>query len=168
MMAIVIALSILWPLIIGAAWSPASKRVVKKILALAEVDSKDVVYDLGSGDGRIIIEAARKYHSRGVGIEADPLRVIWSKIAIKLLGLDSMLKIIWGDLFRQDISNATVVTVFLWQRTNDQLKKKLQEELKPGTRVVSYIWTFKGWKPREIDTEDRIYLYVIGDSDLNN
>lgn len=162
---IVIAISIMWPLIIGAAWSPSSKRVVDKMLDMAEGDSLDVLYDLGSGDGRIVAEAARKYRAIGIGIEADPLRVLWSRLKLRLLGLNRRTQIIWGDIFNQDINDATVVTVFLWQKTNEKLKEKLQMELKPGTRVVSHIWTFGGWTPLEVDREDRVYLYVIGESD---
>jgi predicted RNA methylase len=160
----IIAFSILWPLIIGAAYSPSSKVVVRKMLEMAEVDSDDVVYDLGSGDGRIVLEAAKNYNARAVGIEADPLRVIWSKILVKN-NRKNRIQIVWGNLFHQNISDATVVTLFLWQRTNEKLKGKLLQELKPGTRVVSYIWKFKGWKPIKIDTKERIYLYVIGESD---
>lgn len=162
---ILVTISIIWPLIIGAAWSPSSKRVVNKMLEMAEVNFQDILYDLGSGDGRIVAEAALKYHAMGVGIEADPFRVFWSRISLKLWGLNRQTKIIWADIFKQDISYATVVTVFLWQRTNEKLKKKLQKELKPGTRVVSYIWTFSGWTPVAVDREDRIYLYVMGESD---
>ncbi|CDG65606.1 MAG: hypothetical protein PWQ15_1857 [Methanobacterium sp.] len=131
------------------------------MLDLAQVSEDDVVYDLGSGDGRIVIEAAQQYHAQGVGVEADPLRVIWSWIRISLLGLRPQVKIIWGNLFHQDISRATVVVLFLWGRTNDKLKYKLQKELKPGTRVVSYVWKFKGWDPVKIDRKDRIYLYIV-------
>lgn len=164
-LAVIIAISVIWPLLIGAAWSPSSKSVVNKILDMAEADSKDIIYDLGSGDGRIVAQAARKYNSTGIGIEADPFRVVWSKIKLYLMGLNGQTRIIWGNIFNQDISYATVVTVFLWQRTNEKLKKKLQRELKPGTRVISYIWTFSDWTPVAIDEEDRIYLYIMGESD---
>ena len=162
---ILVTISIMWPLIIGAAWSPSSKKVVNKMLEMAEMDSPDVLFDLGSGDGRIVAEAARKYRAIGIGIEADPLRVLWSRLKLRLLGLNRRTQIIWGDIFNQDISDATVVTVFLWQKTNEKLKEKLQRELKPGTRVVSHIWTFSGWTPLEVDRKDRVYLYVIGKSD---
>ncbi|HTX61398.1 MAG TPA: SAM-dependent methyltransferase [Methanobacterium sp.] len=165
-LAVVISISILWPLTIGAAWSPSSQRVVNKILEMAEVDSQDILYDLGSGDGRIVAQAVRRYQATGLGIEADPLRVMWSRITLRMMGLNRKTRIIWGDIFNQDISHATVVTVFLWQRTNEKLKEKLQRELKPGTRVVSYIWTFSGWTPLAVDREDRVYLYVIGVSDV--
>jgi predicted RNA methylase len=164
---VIVAVSMLWPLIIGAAYSPSSKDVVRKMLEMAEVDSDDVVYDLGSGDGRIVMEAAMSYKARAVGVEADPLRVIWSKILITANGLQNQIRIVWGNLFHQNIKDATVVTVFLWQRTNEKLKKKLLEELRPGSRVVSYVWTFEGWKPIKVDTKDRIYLYIIGESDLD-
>jgi precorrin-6B methylase 2 len=162
---VIIAISVIWPLLIGAAWSPSSKRVVNKMLEIAELDSGDILYDLGSGDGRIVAEATRKYHARALGIEADPFRVLWSQVSLRLTGLSNRTRIIWGDLFNQDISHATVVTVFLWQRTNEKLKTKLQRELKPGTRVVSYIWTFSGWTPVATDKEDRIFLYIMGKSD---
>lgn len=157
----IIALSMLWPLAIGAAYSPSSMKVVQKMLNMAEVDSDDVVYDLGSGDGRIVIEAAHKYHALGVGVEADPLRVIWSRLKIIRLGLGQQVKIIWGNLFHQNIGPATVVVLFLWGRTNEKLKDKLQEELKPGTRVVSYVWKIKGWSPVKVDEKEQIYLYII-------
>jgi hypothetical protein len=157
----IIALSMLWPLAIGAAYSPSSMKVVQKMLNMAEVSEDDMVYDLGSGDGRIVIEAAHKYHALGVGVEADPLRVIWSHLKIIRLGLGHQVKIIWGNLFHQNISPATVVVLFLWGRTNEKLKDKLQEELKPGTRVVSYVWKFKGWIPVKVDEKEKIYLYII-------
>ncbi|PKL71247.1 MAG: SAM-dependent methyltransferase [Methanobacteriales archaeon HGW-Methanobacteriales-2] len=135
------------------------------MLEMAEVHPEDRVYDLGSGDGRIVIEAARKYQAQGVGVEADPLRVAWSRLKMMRMGLRSQVKIIWGNLFHQNLNHATVVTLFLWGRTNENLKEKLQEELKPGTRVVSYVWKFKGWEPVKIDKKEQIFLYIIGESD---
>ncbi len=131
------------------------------MLNMAEVNADDVVYDLGSGDGRIVIDAAQKYHALGVGVEADPLRVILSRLKIIRWGLQHRVKIIWGNLFHQNLSPATVVVLFLWGRTNEKLKDKLQEELKPGTRVVSYVWKFKGWNPVKVDKKEEIYLYII-------
>ncbi len=159
------SLSILWPLAIGAAYSPSSMEVVRKMLDMAEVTSEDLVYDLGSGDGRIVIEAVRRCDAWGVGVEADPLRVVWSKAKILQLGLQHQVKILWGNLFHQDLSRATVVILFLWGRTNDKLMKKLQDELEPGTRVLSHIWKFKGWNPVMVDENERIYLYIMGESD---
>jgi hypothetical protein len=159
---IIIFLSwIFWPFVIGAGWQPTSKKRVGEMLEMAGVDSEDVVYDLGSGDGRIVIEAARRFHARAVGIEADPLRVLWSRLFLMIFGLNGQVKIVWGNLFHQEISEATVVTLFLWQDTNQRLIPKLLKELKPGTRVVSYYWEFKGWTPTKEDRDEEIYMYVI-------
>ncbi len=161
---VIVAVSIIWPLLLGAAWSPTSVRIVDRMLEMAQIVSEDVVYDLGSGDGRIVVEAARKYQAKGVGIEVDPLRVIWSIINVYLMRLNGSVRIVWGNIFHQDISDATIVTLFLWQRTNQKLKKKLLSELKPGTRVVSYIWTFDDWIPVSADEYNRVYLYIIGEN----
>ena len=162
---VIVLIWIFWSFIIGAGWEPTSKTVVKKMLEMAEANENDIVYDLGSGDGRIVIEAAKKYNSKAVGVEADPIRVLWSRMMIRIFCLQNNVKIRWGNIFKQNISDATVVTMFLWKNINQELKPKLLAELKPGTRIVSYIWTFEGWEPVKIDNYEKIYLYVIGESD---
>lgn len=157
---------IFWSSIIGAGFQPTSRDRVKEMLDMAEVNADDIVYDLGSGDGRIVINAAKKYNARAVGMEADPLRVLWSRLTIIFSGLRSRAKIVWGNFFSQNISDATVVTLFLSDTANQKLKSKFQKELKPGTRIVSYVWTFKGWEPVKADKKEEVYLYVIGQSDL--
>jgi hypothetical protein len=161
----IVMIWIFWSSIIGAGWEPTSRRRVKKMLEIAEVDSDDIVYDLGSGDGRIVIDAAKKYNARAVGMEADPLRVLWSRLTIVFSGLSNRAKIVWGNFFNQNISEATVVTLFLSDTANQKLKSKFLEELKPGTRIVSYVWTFEEWEPVKADKIDEIYLYIIGQSD---
>lgn len=146
---------------IGAAWEPTSRRKVRRMLELSGAGPDDVVYDLGSGDGRVIIEAAKSYDARAVGIEADPLRVIYSRLAVSLHRLKGRVKVVWGNIFHVDLSEATVVTLFLTQRTNQRLKSKLLSELRPGTRVVSYVWTFDGWAPKSTDRENELALYVV-------
>lgn len=131
------------------------------MLEMAEIGPQDVLYDLGSGDGRIITEAVESYGAQAVGIEADPIRVLWSRISLFRSGIQNKSKIKWGNLFKEDISEATVVTVFLGDKANQKLKEKLLKELKPGTPVVSYVWTFNGWMPAKVNHKDRIYLYRI-------
>jgi precorrin-6B methylase 2 len=156
------AFSMIWPMVIGSAWEPTPMRIVRLMLEIAEVGPADIVYDLGSGDGRIVVEAARRRQARALGIEADPLRVLWSRSMVVLLDLHDRVRIVWGNFFHQSISEATVVTLFLTQRTNQRLKAKLQQELRPGTRVVSYVWTFDGWLPSKVDTTAEVYMYVMG------
>ena len=164
LIAVFIVIWIFWAAFIGAGWEPTSMRRVRKMLEMAEVNSKDIVYDLGSGDGRIVTEAAKKYHAKAVGIEADPIRVFWSRLTILRFGLRSQAKIIWGNFFKQNISEATVVTLFLSDYANEKLKSKFLRELKPGTRIVSYIWVFEGWNPVRVNEDKKIFLYVIGQS----
>jgi hypothetical protein len=157
---------IMWSAVIGAGFEPTSKNLVTKMLEMAEIGPNDVLYDLGSGDGRIVIEAVKNYGASAVGIEADPIRVLWSRIFLFFNGIQDKSKIKWGNFFKEDIIEATAVTLFLGGKTNQKLKEKLVKELKPGTVVVSYIWTFYDWTPIEVNYRDRIYLYKIGTSNV--
>lgn len=155
------AIFVLWSAALGAGWEPTSRKKVKRMLEMSGAGPSDVVYDLGSGDGRIVVEAARAYHARAVGVEADPLRVLFSRLVVALLHLKGQVRVIWGNFFHIDLSEATIVTVFLSQGTNQRLKSKLMAELRPGTRVVSYTWTFDDWVPTLRDTKSNLFLYVI-------
>jgi precorrin-6B methylase 2 len=155
-----VAVWILWPLVIGAGWIPTPKNVVKKMLNLAGVGPGDTLIDLGSGDGRIIIMAAMEHGARAVGIEADPLRVLITRIRIKLKGLEDRVDVIWGNFFKKDLSAASVVTIYQSKNINNKLKAKLQKQLSPGTRVISYKFTFDGWEPTKVDESTKIYLYA--------
>ena len=156
----------MWSVVIGAGFEPTSKGLVKKMLEMAEIGPNDVLYDLGSGDGRIVMEAVKSYGARAVGIEADPIRVLWSRMFLFFYDIQDKSKIIWGNFFNHDIIEATAVTLFLGGKTNQKLKDKLVKELKPGTRVVSYVWKFDGWEPTKVNYTDRIYLYIIGVSNI--
>jgi predicted RNA methylase len=134
---------------------------VRKMLTMAEVGPDDVVYDLGCGDGRMIVTAARRYGARAVGIEIDPLRYLWCQVLITVLGLRSRVRIVYGDFFAHDLSDADVVTYFLMQSTNNKLEGKLVQELGPGTRVVSNAWTFPGLHLVRRDDRAHLYLYNL-------
>jgi predicted RNA methylase len=159
---LLIAISISWTNLLGAPWFPSRMDVVHKMLAMANVKQGDVIYDLGCGDGRTIVTAARKYGARAVGIEVDPLRYIWCQILISALELRDLVKLVYGDIFSQDLSEADVVTCYLLQSTNNKLENKLIEELKPGTRVVSNSFTFPGLHLVNFDEETKLYFYEIG------
>lgn len=150
-----------WTLLIGAGYDPTPMDTVCQMLELAQVNDQDIVYDLGSGDGRIIVKAAKLYGAQAVGIEADPFRYVFSWINILISGQIKRARVKFGNFFRKDISDATVVTLFLFKPTNNKLKMKLMQELKTGTRIVSYIWTFDGWQAQMSLPEQRIYLYKI-------
>jgi len=137
--------------------------VVDAMLEVAEVKSTDVVYDLGSGDGRILIAAAKKYGAHGVGIDIDPAQVKQAEENARNEGVADKVQFIEGDLFQADIHEATVVTLYLLEELNIRLRPKLLKDLKPGTRVVSHRWRMGDWQP-EISRRvgDRaIYLWRI-------
>lgn len=156
---VVFMISILWTNLRGAPWLPTPMSKVYKMLAMADVGPNDMVYDLGCGDGRTIIAAARRYGARAVGIEIDPLRYLWCRALITALGLRGRVKIVYGDFFTQDLSAADVVTCYLLQSTNEKLQEKLTQELQPTARVVSNEFTFPGLRPLRQDDEAKIYLY---------
>jgi len=110
--------------------------MVHKMLAMAEVGSDDIVYDLGCGDGRLIVTTARYYGAQAVGIELDPLRYLWCQGLITILGLRDRVRIIYGDFFSLNLSENDVVTCYLLRGTNKKLQRKFRDELHPSTRVV--------------------------------
>jgi ribosomal protein L11 methylase PrmA len=128
---------------------PTPQEVVDAMLKLAKVTKNDVVYDLGSGDGRIPITAAKTYGARGVGIDIDPQRIKEAAENLKTAGVGDRVKFLNQDLFTTDISEATVVTLYLLPSLNLKLLPKLNKELKPGTRIVSHAFDMGDAKPTE-------------------
>lgn len=137
--------------------------VVRAMLELTKVGPEDVVYDLGSGDGRIVIAAAQTFGARGVGIDIDPKLVALARENARKAGVEDKVQFIEADIFQADISSATVVTLYLYHTVNLRLRSKLFADLRPGTRVVSHEWTMRDWKPetqRAIE-DTHIYLWRI-------
>jgi SAM-dependent methyltransferase len=162
MLALAGFISILWTNRTGAPWVPTPMSKVRKMLEMAEVGPGNLVYDLGCGDGRIIVTAARRYGAQAVGIEIDPLRYLWCQMLITVLGLRERVRVVYGSFFRQDLSDADVVTCYLLQSTNEELEGKLKQELDPGTRVVSNSFTFPRLHLLRRDGEAGIHLYNVG------
>jgi ribosomal protein L11 methylase PrmA len=128
---------------------PTPEAVVEAMLQVANVGKDDIVYDLGCGDGRIPVTAARKYGARGIGIDIDPQRIAEANENVKKNKVEDKVKIIQGDLFQQDLSQATVVTLYLLPSLNLRLIPKLNSQLKPGTRIVSHSFDMGSAKPIE-------------------
>ena len=128
------------------------------MMEMAEVGPDDVVYDLGCGDGRILIAAARRYHARAVGIEIDPLRYLWCQFLITILGQRDRIRIVFGNLFNQDLSEADVVMCYLMPDALTKLEKKFRQELRSGTRVVSNRFIFPTLDKVREDGNARLYL----------
>jgi SAM-dependent methyltransferase len=143
---------------------PTTTEVVDRMLDMANVTALDVVYDLGCGDGRIVIAAAKKYGTRGFGVDLDPARIREARANAKKAGVENLVKFEVGDLFKTDLTEATVVTLYLLPELNRRLKPKLFAELQPGARVVSHDFDMgRDWpadKYAKLGT-DGIYLWKM-------
>jgi len=147
---------------------PSPHRVIKKALELACVKEGDILYDLGSGDGRVLIEAA-KHGAYAVGVEMDPFLCELARVTIKEKKLEDKISIIEGDFFNTYLGQATVVYMYLYRMINEALSPKLEKELKIGTRIVTIDFPIPDWIPvstgRLIDERDiirTIFLYIVG------
>ena len=153
-----------------APFVPTPQLVVEKMLELAAVGEDDIVYDLGSGDGRILITAARDFKARAVGIEINRTLVEQTLAEVEKLDLADRVDVVQAHLLEADLSKATVVTVYLLGSSMKQLKPKLEAELAPGSRVVSHDYQFEGWQPEDMAEVGggrgghRIYLYRIAEN----
>lgn len=146
---------------------PTPPSVVDHMLALAQVTDKDILYDLGSGDGRIVITAAQKYGARGIGYDLNPQRIQESDENARQAGVTDRVRFVQQDLFESDLSGATVVTLYLLPEVNEKLRPKLLRELRPGTRIVSHNYPIGDWEPEDVVAIDvkgvkhYVYLWVV-------
>jgi len=142
---------------------PTPQHVVDAMLDLAEVEKGDIVYDLGCGDGRIVISAARDRGARGVGVDLNPKRIAEANENAREAKVTDRVRFVENDLFKAEIGEATVVTLYLLTSVNNKLKPRLLSELKPGTRVVSHRFSMGEWEPdRQTEVEGRpIYLWRV-------
>jgi len=125
--------------------------VVKQMLTLAQLKPGEIIYDLGCGDGRVVIMAAQEFGARGIGVEMREDLVKQALSKVSELGLDGRVKILQSDLFKVDLAQADVVTLYLTTSANDKVKPKLESELKLGARVVSHDYEILGWRPVKVD-----------------
>jgi len=141
-------------------------HIVERMLELAHLKAGETLYDLGSGDGRIVIAAAEKYKAKAVGVEISPKLVAQANEAIQKEGLSDQAKVVQGDVLETDVSGADVVTMYLGASLNEKLRPRLERLLHAGARVVSHDYAIPGWKPTRVDrAEGRrthlIYLYEM-------
>lgn len=145
---------------IDVIYVPTPHETVEAMMALAGVGPDDVVYDLGSGDGRIPITAARRFGARGVGIDISPQRIAEANANARAAGVTKLVRFRREDLFETDLREATVVTLYLLPELNERLKPRLLA-LRPGTRIVSHVWDMGDWKPEKaVDVAEGFQIYL--------
>jgi tRNA G37 N-methylase Trm5 len=150
-----------------APYVPSPQPVVEKMLEAAAIKPDQVVYDLGCGDGRVLITAAKKFQARGVGVELSPAIAKEASENIKKNGLEQRVKIVQGNALEVDVSEADVVTLYLLTQSNEMLRPNLERQLKPGARVVSHDFEVRGWKPSRVEKihahnrQHTIYVYEM-------
>jgi SAM-dependent methyltransferase len=141
-------------------YQPSPMPVVRAMLELAQVGPDDVVYDLGSGDGRFPITAAKEFGARGVGIEIDPALVERARASAREAGVEDRVEFRVSDMYEADVRPATVVTLFLHPEPNLKLRPMLLGQLRPGSRIASYIWDMGDWEPDEVRTVNNRSIYL--------
>jgi SAM-dependent methyltransferase len=148
---------------IHAPYVGTAPATVDAMLKLARTKRKDVVYDLGCGDGRIVIAAAKRYGSRGVGIDINPERVREAQANAHREGVENLVTFRVGDVYDADVRSATVVMLYLLPEMNLKLRPKLKSELKPGARIVTHDFAMGNWRPKKQSciNGDHIYLWVL-------
>lgn len=154
-------LSMIWPP--DSPWAPwwrTKDHEIRQALKLAKVSKKDTIFDLGSGDGRVLIVAAKEFGAHGIGIEIDPLRFIISKLAVRISRISDKVKIIRGNFFKQDLSSATVVFAYLVPKALERLKPKLLKELRLGTKIITLKYEISLKKIDE-DKKNKLFLYEL-------
>ncbi len=151
-----------------APYVPTPQDVVERMLRLAQVGQNDVVVDLGSGDGRLVVTAAKQFGARGIGIDIDPARIAEGQANAAKAGVEGRVEFRQQDALQADLSQATVVTLYLLSASNVKLRPRLQAELKPGSRIVSHQFGMGDWQPDKVETftdangtSRTLYLWTI-------
>lgn len=150
-----------------APYVPMPAGIVDRFLEVAAIKPGEMVYDLGCGDGRVLISAAQKFKAKAVGIELSAKLVKSATDMVQRLGLQNRIRIIHGDILDVDLSPADVVTLYLLTESNERLRPRFEKDLRPGARVVSYEFEVRGWKPNRVERVEAyhrshaIYIYDI-------
>lgn len=159
----IVALTALWGGLSAAPWLPTRSCDVERVLRLAELKAGDTLFDLGSGDGRLLIAAAKRYGVKAVGFEVSLLPYLWSLICIRFTGVQNLVQIRYRDFFRADLSQAQAIICFLTPKAMIKLEPKLERELSSSSRFISYCFALPSWLPKKVDRpaskDVPVYLY---------
>ena len=139
---------------------PLLRETIRKMLKLANVKKNDIVYDLGSGDGRVLVITVKEFHAKAIGIEKNRLLVWLSRLIVRRNNLQDKIKIIHGDIFKKELSNADAIVMYLSHKLTQKLKQKFEKELKKGARIISASHPIVGWKEVKKIKTGHFYSYL--------
>lgn len=163
-LAVIYLLWIIIPAVTGLPWIPTKRSRIRKSLELACLSKGQILYDLGAGDGRALILAAREFGVYAVGIEISPIHCLAAMFSAWRGGVSSLVKIKWANYYKVDFSEANVVFIYMTSSEAARLRPILERQLKPGTRVIAISCEINGWEPVAYDREEVIYIYQVGAS----
>ena len=158
---VLLAATVVLPALFGSPWHPLSPGTIRRILEFSEIRPGDKICDLGSGEGRVLITAARKFGAQGVGVEIDPLKVWISRFLIRLAGVQNSVRIFRGSFYKFDASDADVLYVYLTHQALDRIFPEILKTLKPTVKIVSYRFCLKNRTPDKVDSKHNLYLYQL-------
>jgi len=165
--AILASLYLLWviiPMFSGLPWIPTRQARIRQALHLARVSPGDVIYDLGSGDGRVLILAVREFGVHAVGIEISPIHCVVAKINAYIHGVNDHITIRWSSFYTANYSDADVVFLYMTSRQATRIRPRLEKQLHQGARVITISCEINGWHPVDFDREELIFIYRMGSS----
>ena len=158
---LVLAGMVILPIFFGAPWHPLMPGTIRRILRFADVQPGETVCDLGCGEGRVLITAAKEFSARAIGVEIDPLKILLARLLRKINGVDDRVNIVRGNLFDFDPGSADVLYLYLTHQAMDKLFPEILKKLKPSVRIVSYRFCLRGMTPEKVSEDKTLFLYQL-------
>ena len=158
---LILAGMVIVPIFFGAPWHPLLPGTVRRILRFAEVLPGETVCDLGCGEGRVLITAAKEFSAKAIGVEIDPLKIVLARLLIRVNGVNDRVNIVRGDLFDFDPGDADVLYIYLTHQAMDKLFPEILKKLKPTVRIVSYRFCLRGMTPEKVSEDKTLFLYQL-------
>ena len=158
---LVLAGMVILPIFFGAPWHPLMPGTIRRILRFAEVQPEETVCDLGCGEGRVLITAAKDFSARAIGVEIDPLKVVMARLLARMNGVSDRVQIVRGNMFDFDPGSADVLYLYLTHQAVDKLFPEILKKLKPSVRIVSYRFCLRGMTPEKVSEDKTLFLYQL-------
>ncbi len=158
---LLLAAMVILPIFFGAPWHPLLPGTIRRILRFAEVQPGETICDLGCGEGRVLIAAAKEFSAQAVGVEIDPLKILLARFLVRINGVGDRVKIVQGNLFDFDPGSADVLYLYLTHQAMDKLFPEILKKLKPSVRIVSYRFCLRGMTPEKVSEDKTLFLYQL-------